>query len=238
MIKAASRMLRLEEELLHRVLPFALFMLFIALEEGLRLAAHHGLLVLPDGAIYYLYPLKALSVALLVVTLMGKYSELRLGDLLEVKTTLSAAAVGVVVFVMWISAHWTLSVAGSRSDFNPLLLPPGAVRIVMTAVRVGGAVIVVPVIEELFWRSFLLRYLVDPDFASVPLGRFTWGSFLATTVLFGLEHHMVIAGMLAGAAYSIVLYRTKSLAQCILAHAATNALLACYVLCTGKWYLW
>jgi CAAX prenyl protease-like protein len=99
-------------------------------------------------------------------------------------------------------------------------------------------VLVVPLMEELFWRSFLLRYLIDQNFESVPVGSFTWPSFLVTTVLFGLEHHFLVAGMLAGAIYSLLLYRTRSLAQCVLAHAVTNLALAGYVLYTGNWYFW
>jgi CAAX prenyl protease-like protein len=43
---------------------------------------------------------------------------------------------------------------------------------------------------------------------------------------------------MAGVAYALVLYQTKSIAQCILAHAVTNFLLGIYVVQTGKWYFW
>ncbi|BCO11434.1 Abortive infection protein [Citrifermentans bremense] len=92
--------------------------------------------------------------------------------------------------------------------------------------------------EEIFWRSFLLRYLVDTDFESIPIGSFTWSSFIISTVLFGLEHHFFVAGMIAGVIYSLIVYKTRSIVQCVLAHAITNLALACYVLYTGKWYFW
>jgi CAAX prenyl protease-like protein len=92
--------------------------------------------------------------------------------------------------------------------------------------------------EELFWRSWLLRYIISQDFKSVEIGRFTLPSFLIGTVMFGLEHNLWLAGIMAGALYSLLLYRTKSLAQCIVAHAVTNLLLGIYVLQTGKWYFW
>jgi CAAX prenyl protease-like protein len=133
---------------------------------------------------------------------------------------------------------WTFSVWGSSRGYNPSLLPGDALQIVMTSFRVFGAVLVVPLMEELFWRSFLIRYIVDSDFEKVPLGRFTWVSFLLTVVLFGLEHHFILAGMMAGIIYNIILYRTRSLAQCVLAHAVTNLAIAVYVLMTGKWYFW
>ena len=92
--------------------------------------------------------------------------------------------------------------------------------------------------EEIFWRSFLIRYIISSDFEKIPIGRFTWSSFLISTVLFGLEHNLFLAGMMAGIAYNLLLYRTKSLAHCIFAHAVTNLLLGIYVLATGKWQFW
>jgi CAAX prenyl protease-like protein len=145
---------------------------------------------------------------------------------------------GLATFALWVSIDATLSVTGAPRGFDPGLFPEGALRLLMTATRVAGAVLVVPLMEELFWRSFLLRYLIDADFESVPLGRFSWNSFLVTTVLFGLEHHLFLAGMAAGAIYNELLYKTRSLAQCVLAHAVTNLALAVYVLCTGKWQFW
>ena len=57
--------------------------------------------------------------------------------------------------------------------------------------------------EELFWRSSLVRYIISPDFSKIPIGRFTWPSFLITAVLFGQEHNQLLADMLAGLAYTI-----------------------------------
>jgi CAAX prenyl protease-like protein len=111
-------------------------------------------------------------------------------------------------------------------------------RLVLTASRLFGAALVVPVMEELFWRSFLIRYIVNSDFTKVPVGLFSWGSFAITVVLFGLEHHYLIAGMMAGIAYNLLLYRSRSLAHCILAHGVTNLVLGWYVLQTGAWHFW
>ena len=238
MTNAAAKPFRVDRAILSRALPFALFMIFIGVEESVRVARNRQWLALPDVALYYLYPLKTLSVFALLFMYRDQYRELRLVDLRAFKTSAAVCLTGLLTFVMWVSADWSFSVAGAHNGFDPSLLPEGAIRVTMTAVRVAGAVLMVPLMEELFWRSFLLRYLVDADFESVPLGRFTWGSFLATTVLFGLEHHLILAGMVAGAVYSVILYKTRSLAQCVLAHAVTNLALACYVLYTGRWYFW
>ncbi len=235
----AAKALRVERAVLSRVLPFALFMAFIAVEEGLRLAVQQQwLATLPDQYFYLLYPVKAFSVAFLLYLLRSDYGELHWRELLHLPAAAAAIGAGVLTFVLWINVGVTLPMVGSSPGFNPMLIPEATVRLLLTAARVAGAVLVVPVMEELFWRSFLLRYLVRADFQSVPMGTFTWASFLITTVLFGMEHHFFLAGMLAGAIFSFVLYRTRSLAQCILAHAVANFALAIYVLSTGNWYFW
>ncbi|HBG07906.1 MAG: CAAX prenyl protease-related protein [Geobacteraceae bacterium GWC2_58_44] len=238
MSKVAAKALRIDDATLSRTLPFALFMAFIAIDESLQLAVRWHWLTVPDIALYYLYPVKTVAVAAVLYRYMGQYQELSLKDLMNVRTTAGVCLIGLATFLMWVSIDSTLSVTGAPRGFNPGLLPDGPVRFLMTATRVAGAVIVVPLMEELFWRSFLLRYLIDAEFESVPIGRFTWTSFLATTVLFGLEHHLFVAGMVAGAIYSIILYKTRSLAQCVLAHAVTNLALAGYVLYTGRWDFW
>ena len=206
--------------------------------EGARYLAQQGMLTLEPSTLYYLYPVKAVAVALLLFAYRGAYHELSWGQLANLKLSAAAVLIGLLTFVIWIRTDWTIAVAGPPQGFDPGLLPAGAVRLGMTASRVAGAVLVVPLMEELFWRSFLLRYLVDPDFESVPLGRFSWFSFLTATLLFGLEHNLILAGMIAGAIYSALLYKTRSLSQCVLAHAVTNLALAGYVLYTGSWYFW
>lgn len=238
MTDAAAKAFTLDKATISRTLPFALFMAFIAVEEPVRLAVHRQWISLPEEALYYLYPVKTLVVLALLIGYRNQYRELDLADLGKLATTAAVCVTGFATFAMWICLDWSFTVTGPHKGFDPNLLPEGVVRLFLTAVRVAGAVLVVPLMEELFWRSFLLRYLVDSDFESVPLGRFTWGSFLVSTVLFGLEHNLIVAGIVAGAVYSIILYRTKSLAQCVLAHAVTNLSLAGYVLYTGKWYFW
>jgi uncharacterized protein len=221
-----------------RAAPFLLFMLFIGAGEAVEALARSGSLTLDPVALYYVYPVKTAVVALLLYHYRHHYRELRWRDLSRTSHTVMSVLVALATCTIWVYTDWASAMTGPPQGFNPGLLPPGAVRMLMTAVRVAGAVLVVPLMEELFWRSFLLRYLIDPDFERVALGTFTWLSFLATTILFGLEHHFILAGMIAGAIYSTLLYRTRSLAQCVLSHAITNLALAGYVLHTGKWYFW
>jgi hypothetical protein len=79
---------------------------------------------------------------------------------------------------------------------------------------------------------------VNPDFHKVPLGTFSWTSLGITVALFGVEHNQWLAGLVAGLLYTLLLYRTKLLFACILAHAVTNLLLGIYVLNTQQWQYW
>jgi CAAX prenyl protease-like protein len=104
--------------------------------------------------------------------------------------------------------------------------------------RVLGAVITVPVAEELAFRGFLTRRLIAADFTAVPASRFTWVSFLISSVLFGALHGCWVAGTLAGMLYTLALYRRGRLADAIVAHATTNALIAACVIIGGQWSQW
>lgn len=221
-----------------RFLPFAVFMAFIGLDELIRMLITHGLLRLEPSALYYLYPLKTLAVAALLFLLRNRYTELKFKELLSFPTTLTISMAGLLVFVLWINMEWTIGPSTAPQGFNPMVFPEGLIRNGMIFFRIAGAVLVVPLMEELFWRSFLIRYITDSNFENVPLGTFTWASFLLTVVLFGAEHNFIYAGMMAGAAYNLILYKTRSLAQCVMAHAVTNLALAVYVVVTGKWQFW
>jgi len=226
---------RFSHPAIYRCLPFAAFMAFVGLEDVIGFSAAQGFITLGDTTLLYLYPVKTLIAAGVLYRYRSEYRELTIKNLANLPTTLSLCGAGLLVFVLWIQLDWTL---GKPQGFNPTLLPGQDLQIVMIMSRVAGAVLVVPLIEELFWRSFLIRYIIDSDFQKVPLGAYTRASFLLTVVLFALEHHYILAGLMAGAVYNLILYRTRSIAQCILAHAITNLALAIYVLNTGNRQYW
>jgi CAAX prenyl protease-like protein len=221
-----------------RIAPFALYMTFIALEEALRFLGGKGFVVVPDPYLLCLYPVKVLSVALVLLLFRKFYTEIRFRELFCPFVSVSTLAAGVGVFVLWINLDQPFATMGTLRGFDPNLFRGEGMRLFLIASRLAGAALVVPVMEELFWRSFLIRYIISPDFSNIPIGRFTWPSFLITAVLFGLEHNLFLAGILAGIAYNLLLYYTRSLYACIVAHAVTNLALGIYVLQTGKWYFW
>ncbi|MGC2661324.1 MAG: CAAX prenyl protease-related protein [Bryobacteraceae bacterium] len=160
---------------------------------------------------------------------------------------IGSTLVGIAVFVIWVapdalfpgyrhsilfsnrilgSAHASLSLAVLQ---NPAFLFWRTLR----------AVVIVPIVEELFWRGWLMRWLIDQDFKKVPLGAYSASAFWITALLFASEHGPYWdVGLLAGVAYNAWMIRSKSLADCILMHAVTNAALCAYVIAIGKWQYW
>lgn len=221
-----------------RVLPFAAFMACIGIEELLRFFAGRGWVALSPDIFLYTYPVRIFLVVGLLIYYRKQYAELKWADLRNVPMLLLALLSGILVFFVWIGlSDFVFSGASKAPGYNPLQLP-SAVQLPLVIVRIIGASVVVPIMEELFWRSFLIRYLVDVDFESIPLGTYTLSSFLITVVLFGFEHHLVLAGIAAGLAYNLLLYKTRSLALCVVAHSITNMILAGYVICSMRWDLW
>ena len=186
----------------------------------------------------FLYIAKTLIVGALLWFWRQKYAA-DVSSGLTIGEWLTAVFCGLLVLVIWIVPDGYLLEFGQSSGFNPHAFgwPGGAVK-GLIAVRLIGAAVVVPVMEELFWRSFLMRYLINPDFRSVPMGAFAWFSFLGVAILFGLEHHRVVVGIIAGVLYGVLLIRQKKLKGVILAHGVTNFGLGIYVLVTGNWMFW
>jgi CAAX prenyl protease-like protein len=104
--------------------------------------------------------------------------------------------------------------------------------------RVLSTAIVVPLVEELAFRGYLLCRLAGQDVVLQGRLRLSWWSLAASSVLFGVMHDAWLAGTVAGAAYAVTRLRGESIWAPILAHGTTNVLLALYVLRTGHWSLW
>jgi len=120
---------------------------------------------------------------------------------------------------------------------NPFLLYPPVWAWFLFGFRVVGITLCVPIMEELFWRGFLMRWLIEEDFISVPLGTYQHFSFWITTAFFAAVHgaEWPLAA-LVGVLYGAWFVRTKSLGSIMLAHGVTNLLLAFYCLVTSDWH--
>jgi CAAX prenyl protease-like protein len=158
--------------------------------------------------------------------------------------------VGIAVFGLWIlpdllwpgyrqSWLFTNSLTGAPETSIPSaeLMSPMSPMVLLF--RVLRAVVIVPIVEELFWRGWLMRWLIDHDFKRVPLGTYAPGAFWITAVLFASEHGPYWdVGLVAGIIYNWWMVRTRRLGDCIVAHAVTNAVLCGYVLWSGRWEYW
>jgi len=128
-------------------------------------------------------------------------------------------------------------VLGRAGGFDPRL-HDGSMNWSYALARLAGFILVVPVMEELFWRSFLLRWLEQSNFLQADPRKTRWRTFLATSVVFGFEHSQWFAGVLAGMIYNGLYMRTRNLWVPLLAHAVTNGVLGVWILHTGSWQFW
>lgn len=145
-------------------------------------------------------------------------------------------AIGPAVFALWLLM--APSDARATSPAVSLAAWPAPWRAIWWGSRIGGYLIVTPIVEELAFRGFLLRRLQSVDFESTPVGRFSWRSWGLSSLAFGALHGgFWIAGALAGLAYAWASSRRGRLADAVLAHSVTNGLLFAYVLTTGNWAL-
>ncbi|WP_308633234.1 CAAX prenyl protease-related protein [Massilia forsythiae] len=212
-----------------RILPFAAYMLFIVIADALER------LGVAPAALRWLYPVKVGLVALLLALFWRHYHELGTARP-ALRAALTAMATGIAVLVLWVSLDAGWMTVGSSPGFDPR--NGGRIDWLLVAFRIAGAALVVPVMEELFWRSFLMRWVVASDFETVAPSQITLKSFAITIVLFGFEHNLWLAGIVAGAAYSLLYMRHRTLWSPILAHAVTNGLLGAWVVWTGNWSYW
>jgi uncharacterized protein len=216
-----------------RILPFAAYLFFIVIGDVLeRLGVR-------QDTLRWLYPAKIALVALLLALFWRHYRELSREFSpfhLAPMHALAALATGVLVLVLWIALDASWMIVGAPAGFDPRV--GGRIDWLLVAIRIAGAALVVPVMEELFWRSFLMRWVDAPDFESVEPSQLSIKSFVITVLLFGVEHNLWLAGIVAGAAYSLLYMRHRNLWSPILAHAVTNGLLGVWVVRTGSWSYW
>ena len=220
----------IERASLYRVLPFATYVFFLFAADMLE---RFGWSV---QDLRWLYAVKIAAVAALIWFLRSAYVELRLPRAVSQRSWIIAVAAGAAVFVAWINLNAAWMIIGSPAGFDPR----GAAGIEwpLVAVRLVGAALVVPVMEELFWRSFLMRWIAEHNFMAVEPARAGIKAFFITAVFFAVEHNLWLAGLLAGAVYSLLYMQSGNLWTPILAHAVTNALLGVWIVYTGNWSFW
>jgi exosortase E/protease (VPEID-CTERM system) len=183
------------------------------------------------GGFDVLYPLRVVAIALVLCYFRRSYKGLGW------QWTWQAPAIGIAVFVIWVLLEPNVDSSKTALSQGLAELTNGT-AVAWLVFRVLGSVIAIPLVEELAFRGYLIRKLIAKDFENVPLGQFSWFSFVLTSVLFGLLHDRWIAGTLAGMGYALALYHRRQLGDAVIAHMTTNALIAIFVLTQARWSLW
>jgi CAAX protease family protein len=148
---------------------------------------------------------------------------------------------GLAMFVAWVAIDKLVPYPhlGERAGFDPFTaLSHTSWAAAFLVLRFYGLVLVVPVMEELFMRSFLLRYFTNAQFKEVPMGAFSRSAFWIVAALSALSHPEWVVAVIASCTYALLLNRTRSLFAAVVAHATTNAALGTYVVLTGDWQYW
>jgi uncharacterized protein len=188
------------------------------------------------------YPIRFAIVSLVILTVARPYFSLRPSQ------PLASIVLGVAVFLIWIGPdklfgpeyrHFWLFENSVMGKLQSSIASPLQHNLPFLVLRFTTAVVLVPILEELFWRGWMMRWLINPEFRKVALGTYTALSFWVVAGLFASEHGPFWeVGLIAGILYNWWLVRTKNLADCILAHGVTNAILSAYVLLTDQWQYW
>jgi len=220
-----------------RVAPFVIFVLLTAAQGKFGATSA-----------YWFYLAKTLVGLWLVWEMRPFVSEMRWAISWE------AIVVGVGIFAMWvgISGEWTtqsslwlkLGLAHPPEKFGATWNPNeqfgggSALAWLFIVTRILGSTFIVPPLEEVFYRSFLYRYLANQKFLSVPLDKFLPRPFFVTALIFGISHNEWLAGIICGAAFQWLVLRKNRLGDAMTAHAITNFLLGLWVVTRGAWQFW
>jgi CAAX prenyl protease-like protein len=211
-----------------RVFPFAAFIAFLAAQPLLEGVLDARWLAVARGVV----------VAAILAWFWRDYVELRARPAVPAWHWLAAVAAGAAVFALWIrfDSGWAV-MGGEGGGFVPLAAD-GSLDWPLALLRLAGLALVVPVMEELFWRSFLLRWIDRRDFLGADPRRASLVAFAVSSALFAVEHSLWFAGLLAGIAYTVLYMLSRNLWIPIASHATTNALLGTWILATGNWRFW
>jgi CAAX prenyl protease-like protein len=209
------------------VAPFVVFLLFLAIVKPVGMGWSY-----PAGVI----------VTTATVIVFSRHLVWR-----RISRPWTSSLLGIVIFMIWVAPDLAWPAYRNYWLFqNPLTgdavssIPPDLRSdFVFLFFRIFGTAVTVPIIEELFWRGWLMRYIISPDFRSVPPGSYTPLAFWGTALLFATEHGPFWdVGLVSGILFNAWMIRSKNIGDCMLAHAITNVCLAAYVLLFNQWQYW
>lgn len=217
----------------YRIAPFALFIAFLAAGHFIESP--------------WLPVARGLAIAALLAAFWRHYSELQYGGQTPLSAQpengsltpiLLAVVSGFAVFGAWITLDSGWAVVGDMGKGFAPLKADGSIDWLLAGLRLFGLALVVPVMEELFWRSFLMRWIDRRDFLAMDPRQASLTAFALSSALFALEHTQWLAGLIAGFVYTWLYKKTGNLRVPIISHAVTNGTLGLWILATGNWRFW
>ena len=213
-----------------RTAPFGAFLVLL----GLRGVASGS----ADFDPRWIYGASVLIVGSLLTYGWREYGELDRQTLPRAREVALAVVVGLLVFALWVNldAGW-MTIGEPAAAFVPTDRQ-GRLDVPLVVVRWIGATLLVPLMEELFWRSFLMRWLQNPAFETVRPQEVGLKAVALSSFVFMLAHTLWLAAIVAGLVYAWLYIRTGKLWVPVIAHAVTNGALGLWVVGTGNWQFW
>jgi CAAX prenyl protease-like protein len=212
------------------IAPFATFIAVMSLEKGFGLPST------------WMYPVRVVSTLAVLLAVSRAPLSVRPARLF------SSIAIGAAVFALWIGPdvvfgpgyrHFWLfenSITGKAVSSIPIVL---TTSFWFLALRTASCALLVPPMEELFWRGWAMRWIIDGDIEKIPLGTYQTAAFWLVALMFAAEHGPYWeVGLATGIIYNWWMVRTRTIADCVIAHAVTNGLLSAYVLATHQFQYW
>ena len=244
-------------------LPFVLWLGIMALAHAMHLTTGstseiaESLNLISDAGMYTVRTVLCV-VALFILRPWRYYGAL------QKKNILPAIGIGLAVFALWVGfetelfkkiapglaelyERWCVDPFGALGELRETSAEISAANTPyapaicgwpLTIFRLIGSALVISVIEEFFWRGYLLRTAKTPDFLDLDVGYYNPLIFFGVAIVFGLEHVEVVAGAITGVIYGFLYIKTRDIWAASIAHITTNLALGIYVLATGKWWFW
>ena len=217
--------------LLARVLPFVVFLALTSCQGSLGTESH-----------FWVYLAKCVVGVWLIRVTWPLVSEMRWVISFEALLT------GTLVFILWVTLDVPYTKFSQPDDSWNLQKQFAAAPVmvwVFAGVRIAGSTLLVPMLEEVFYRSFLYRYILAPNWMFTAHNSFAVKPFLITSIVFGFTHQHWLAGIACGMIYQLLVIRTNRIGDAITAHAVTNLLLGVWVITKGfgyaekeQWHFW
>lgn len=210
-----------------RIAPFIVFIVLTSLQGWFG-----------DASFYWMYALKTFVGVALVWAMWPLVQEMRWAFSWE------AVVAGILVFALWVGLDPYYPKFGKAIEpkdyWNPHLQfgQDSAFAWAIVIIRILGSGLVVPPIEEVFYRSFLYRYIIKVDFLALPIGVYNLAALLIVSGIFGVAHYQWLGGILCALIYQGLVIHKNRLGDAMTAHAITNILLGIYVAWKNQWQFW